>query len=84
MVSQIVLQRNGRDPDLVNFRLDVEALTRDYARADDIEQLNATVRDLQGQVRDTVKCFALWCQLIIVCEEGAGGHVCRFRSRSRR
>ena len=51
LVAQIVLQRDGHDQDAVAIEIDVEAIISAYARAEDVDQVTATLRVAQDQVR---------------------------------
>ena len=51
LVAQIVLQRDGHDQDAVAIEIDVEAIISAYARAEDVDQVTATLREAQDQVR---------------------------------
>jgi len=50
VVAQIVLQRNGNDPDLANFDINVESILSGFVKQEEYEKTKSLVTELEKQI----------------------------------
>jgi len=80
IVAQVVLHRQGRDPDVTDFNLDMAEIYKAFGNREEMDHMQQTIRELSSQVRSrfvpykhilcTALIVAVYCLAILVVAAG--------------